>query len=180
MYSRSDSRIIAKLAQVKLLALDCDGVLTDNYIYVDNAGNESSRFSHYDGHGIRALRESGVMVVVISGQISPYVKRRCEKMGLPCIQEVSDKLETLGELLCAEQIFQMPPLIKNVSPREVCFVGDDTNDIGIMSYVGVPIAVANAMPEVKKIAAYVTEKNGGEGAVREVCDLIIEAKKDRR
>lgn len=158
-----------KLKAVKLLALDCDGVLTDNYTYVDNIGNEFSRFSHRDGKGIQLVREAGIEVVVITSQVSAYVNKRCAKMKICCKQSVGNKADVLYHLL------------NDIRLRffEVCFVGDDVGDLEVMRVVGLPIAVADAIDEVKSVALYTTKRNGGEHAVREVCDLILKAKEGR-
>jgi len=163
-----DLALLEKFRKIKLLVLDCDGVLTDSYVYVSNDGNESCRFSHRDGKGIQLVREMGVEVVVITSQKSPYVKKRCDKMGVEYRQAITDKLGNLRDML--ED--------KKMCLQDVCFVGDDVSDIAVMNNVGLAIAVADAEEEVKKIAAYITERKGGEHAVREVCHLILEARRE--
>lgn len=165
----SESVLSGKLKAVKLLALDCDGVLTDNYTYVDNIGNEFSRFTHRDGMGIRMLRESGIPVIVITTQISPYVSKRCLKMKIDCFSAVENKLAVLSKVIKSMKI----------GLKNVCFAGDDVGDLEVMRAVGLPIAVADAIDEVKSVALHVTERKGGEHAVREICDLILKARRGK-
>ncbi|MDO8676863.1 MAG: HAD-IIIA family hydrolase [Candidatus Azambacteria bacterium] len=160
--------LMDKFRKVKALILDFDGVLTDGCVFVDSEeGREMVRCSHYDGMGIKMVRQAGIKVVVVSGQISSYVKTRCKKMGISFICGVNNKAEAVKRLIDLERL----------DSYECVFMGDDLNDIEAIKISGIiPIAVANAVPEVKKIAVYITAKKGGEGAVREVCDLILKAK----
>ena len=177
--------------RVKLLALDCDGVMTDGTTLVGTAtlgsdlqkmtgatGIELSRFNHRDGAGIHALIESGVPVIMITSQKSEYVAVRGEKLfqangrdskKFAYFYKVEDKPECLLEYLKTHH--------PEITPDQVCFVGDDLGDIPIMKMVGLPVAVKDARPEVKELARYITKKTGGNEAVREVCDLIIQAQK---
>lgn len=157
-----------KFKNVQLVLLDCDGVLTDGYVQVDSAGNEYARFSHRDGMGIKLLKRAGVKIIVVTTQVSLYVTARCKKMQIPCHQAVEDKTEFVRHLITTE----------NIDPMHVIFMGDDVQDLGPMSIVGLPVAVADAVEGVKIKAVYVTERKGGEHAVREVCDLILEAKRE--
>ena len=156
------------LSKIKILFLDFDGVLTDGYVYVDEYGKETARCSHRDGMGIKMIGQVGIKVVVISGQISSYVKARCKKLKIECFQGIDNKAEFLKGYFQNRQIL----------PEEAAYVGDDVNDFSAMKIIGAPIAVGDAVSAIKEIALYVTEKNGGEGAVREVCDLILKAKKE--
>ncbi len=158
-----------KLSRVKLLALDFDGVLTDGYVYVTQDGRESVRCSRKDGLGIELLKKAGLNVVVLSKETNLVVKTRCRKLKIECWQGISagfDKTEILKEILKA----------KNLYPEEVCYVGDDINDIDVIKYVGIGIAVADSHILVKKAADYVTKAAGGHHAVREVVELIFESK----
>lgn len=161
---------LTKLNQIKLLALDFDGVLTPAKVIVSASGDESVVCSHRDGQGIESVRKAGVPVIVISGQRSLYVEKRCNKMGIDFFQNIKDKPACLLEYLKEKQ--------PGVTTEDVCFIGDDASDLAVMSVVGVPIAVADGTEEVKQCALGITSRNGGEGAVREVCDAIIEAKKN--
>ncbi len=157
-----------KLKKIKLLALDFDGVLTPAKVIVSANGEESVVCSHRDGQGIESIRKAGVPVVVISGQRSLYVEKRCNKMGIDFFQNIKDKPACLLAYLKEKH--------PSVAIEDVCFVGDDASDLAVMNIVGAPIAVADGTEEVKQRALLVTNRNGGEGAVREVCDIIIKAK----
>ena len=155
-------------ADIKLLVLDCDGVLTHGCVYVDGAGNESARFSHRDGMGVELLRRAYVRVIVLTNQESDYPRQRCKKMDILCLRGTGNKQERLSEWL------RLNPTQYKL--EEICYVGDDVNDITTMRFVGLPVAVGDAEESVKSVAKYITSRNGGNGAVREVCDLILKAK----
>lgn len=161
-----DKTIKEKFKNTQLVILDCDGVLTDGYVQVDSAGNEYARFSHRDGMGVKLLKRAGMKVIVVTTQVSLYVTARCNKMQISCHQAVEDKTEFVRHLITME----------NIDPMNVLFMGDDVQDLGPMSIVGLPVAVADAVGKVKTRAVYVTERKGGEHAVREICDLILSAK----
>lgn len=159
---------IKKIAsQIKLLILDCDGVLTDGKIYIDAEGRETVAFFVRDGLGIERLQKNGVAVAVISGRNNPAVRHRLTKLNVAHIHlgHHEEKLSVFRSLLNTLAI----------SPEQVAYVGDDYPDIVVMREVGLPIAVADAILSVKNIAQYCTQHNGGQGAVREVCDLIYDA-----
>lgn len=152
---------------IKLLILDVDGVLTDGRIIYDSQGNEYKIFNVHDGYGIELLKKMGVKVAIASGKSSSIIERRARDFGIEDVyQGIEDKADILKELLIKYRL----------NPKEVCAVGDDLLDIGLMKKVGLPVAVDNAMPEVKRIAKYVTKRKGGEGAVREIADLIQKIK----
>ena len=152
---------------VAALVLDFDGVLTDNRVWVDQKGCEAVLCNRSDGMALAALRDSGIPVLVLSSEINPVVKERCAKLGQECIQGVANKETALREWL--EE--------KGIDVKRIVYVGNDINDIECMKMVGCGIAVSDAHPSVKKVAKIVLEGQGGQGAVREVCDLI--AKKFR-
>ena len=152
------------LSQVKLLILDFDGVLTDNRVLVSQDGTESVWCNRGDGWGIARLKEQGIEVLVLSTEPNPVVHARCQKLNIDCIHGCNDKLAAL-KLLLAE---------RSLEPLDVAYVGNDVNDLAAMSYVGTPIAVADALPEIINIACITTSNKGGYGAVREVADLILE------
>ncbi|MFH1393057.1 MAG: HAD hydrolase family protein [Patescibacteria group bacterium] len=180
-------QFLDKLKKVKLLALDCDGIMAplhiDTGVIMDfqNAIKyhnreyqyvvEIARFNHRDGQGIDILKKNGIHVVVVTTQRSGYVDARCFKLGIPCIK-TKDKLAGLNAWLKGNQ--------PEISMDEICYMGDEISDISVLRAVGAPATVADALPETKAVSLYVTKKNGGDGAVREVCDLILEAKKIRR
>ena len=151
---------------MRLLVLDFDGVLTDNTVTVSADGVESVTCWRSDGIGTAALEAAGVPVIVVSKERDPVVRVRCEKLGLECHHGVDDKVTVLRRLLAE----------RGIDPADVAYVGNDTNDLGCLALVGLPIAVADAHPAVLPAAAVVTTARGGRGAVREVCDRILAAK----
>lgn len=154
------------LAAVRLLVLDFDGVMTDNRVLVDQNGTEAVWCHRGDGWGIARLKEAGVEVLVLSTETNPVVAARCRKLGIECIQGCDDKLSTLKAMV--QQ--------RSLGSEQVAYVGNDVNDLHCMRWVGVPIAVADAIPEVRAVSRLVTIRTGGQGAVREVCDLILSQK----
>lgn len=154
-------------AGVGLLALDFDGVMTDNVVVVDETGREAVRCSRGDGMGITLLREAGVPCVVISKERNPVVAARCRKLGIPCYQGIDDKLAVLVEVAKEH----------GVSPESVAYVGNDVNDLECMAWCGVAVAVADAELEVLRAAHVVTVRPGGRGAVRDVTDWILAARR---
>jgi len=149
---------------IKLIAFDVDGVFTDGRIYINDTGKESKAFHTQDGYGIRQLIEAGIIVAVISGRKSKAVSIRMKELGIKDVYlGCKDKEVAFQTLLHKYSIDQMLS----------AFVGDDIPDIKILKVVGLPIAVANARPEVKEIAKYITKNTGGSGAIREITDLIL-------
>ncbi len=154
-------------SKVDLLIMDVDGVLTDGRIVLDGEGNEWKFFNVRDGHGIVMLHRIGVETAIITGRSSKVVARRAEELSIKHVcQGALDKLKVYHDL--KERL--------SMQDDRICYIGDDVVDIPIMTRVGVAVAVADAHPEVKRIAHYITEAPGGKGAVREVADLIIKAK----
>lgn len=154
------------LSKIKILFLDFDGVLTDGYVYIDEDGKEMVRCSRRDSLGLGMLRSKGVTAVVVSKETNSVVAERCKKLMIECFYGIDTKAAFLRGYIDRWQIL----------PAQAAYVGDDINDLEAMNAVGVPIAVGDAVPEIKRIALYITKKKGGEGAVREVCDLILKAK----
>ncbi len=159
-------RFAKDIRGLKLLALDFDGTLTDGYVYVTEDGKESVRCSRKDSMGISALKKNGVKVVVISKEINPVVLARCRKLEVDCYSGVDDKLGVLKKII--QDI--------NISWSEVAFMGDDVNDLEVLSHVGLKITVADGHALVKDVCNIITQANGGEHAVREACDLILTIK----
>lgn len=154
------------LASVQLIVFDFDGVFTDNTVYVTQDGLESVRCWRSDGLGLARVRNVGVQAFIISTEANPVVTARANKLKLPCKQSVDDKAKVILET-CQEL---------GVGPEVTMFVGNDINDIPAFKCIGVPVAVADAYPEVYPHVLFCTEKPGGFGAVREVCDLVFHAK----
>lgn len=158
---------LPKAKDVKLLLLDVDGVLTDGTITYTHEGNEIKTFHTRDGLGIRLLMESGVEVGLITARESEAVKRRVRDLGIKYVfQNAKNKLEIYERLL--QEL--------NLQPSEVAYMGDDWLDLPLLVRVGFAVTVEDAVPEVLRVAKYITKRKGGHGAVREVCDLILEAK----
>lgn len=156
---------INKIQQIKLLILDVDGVLTDGRLYFDNHGVEYKCFHARDGHGIKLLRQSGVEVAVISGRNSKSVALRMESLGLKYVyQGHENKRAAFDEILNT----------LNLTAPQAAHMGDDLLDLPIMNQVGFAIAVQDANFAVKNYADWCTTTAGGLGAVREVCDLIMQ------
>ena len=130
------------------LFLDFDGVLTDNFVYVNDKGEEMVRCSRSDGIGIQKLQAKGVIVTILSTEKNPVVKHRADKLGIGCIQGVSDKLQALKEMDAMDL-------------SKTAFMGNDLNDLSIMQVVMIPIAPADARIEIRDIAKYVTKARGG-------------------
>lgn len=153
---------------IKLLILDVDGVMTDGGIILDNQGNEYKTFNVRDGHGIKMLQKAGVPVAIITGRQSKVVARRARELCITDVyQKCISKMEAYKKLLIKYAL----------DDKDVAFMGDDIIDAPIMKRVGLPVAVADADEETKKYALLVTHKAGGKGAVREVTDFILKAKK---
>ena len=143
---------------------DFDGVFTDNRVLVHEDGSESVWCHRADRLGISSLFAKGVPMVVLSTEKNQVVSARCKKLGLPCHQGIADKYERLKTLVAE----------RGIDSKEVIYVGNDINDLRCMEWVGCGIAVRDADPAVLKKARLVLEKKGGEGAVRELCDLVIQ------
>jgi YrbI family 3-deoxy-D-manno-octulosonate 8-phosphate phosphatase len=152
------------LAQIKLLALDFDGVLTDNRVFVDQDGKEAVWCDRGDGWGIARLQEHGVRVVILSTETNPVVAARARKLNVECYQGLPDKLSALKEVAAKYSL----------SADQVAFVGNDVNDLDCLRWAGTAITVADAHPTILAVAHLVLTKPGGHGAVRELCDLILQ------
>jgi len=152
--------------ELQMLVFDFDGVMTDNRVLVMEDGREGVFCNRSDGLGIGMLRESGLPMLVISKEENPVVAARCRKLKLECHQGIDDKLSTLMKAAHVHQ----------ATLARIAYVGNDLNDLPCMRAVGLPVAVADAYQQVLEVARFVTLRPGGHGAVREVCDLIVEAR----
>lgn len=156
--------IIALLPkQPALLALDFDGVVTDDRVYVAEDGKEMVACTRGDGMGTTLLRRIGFPVLVISTEKNPVVQARCTKLKVECIQGCADKTLEFRRILDE----------RGIDPSQVVFVGNDVNDIGCARIAGCGLAVADAHPMLKKAARGVLTKSGGHGAVREIAEMIL-------
>ncbi|WP_347987495.1 3-deoxy-manno-octulosonate-8-phosphatase KdsC [Methylomonas sp. AM2-LC] len=159
------AELIEKIKPLKLLILDVDGVLTDGRLFFDNQGQEYKCFHARDGHGLKLLRQTGVEVAVISGRKSNSVALRMESLGISYVyQGHENKRAAFKDILNQLQL----------TPQQVAHVGDDLLDLPILTQVGFAIAVQDANFAVKNYADWCTQTPGGQGAVREVCDLIMQ------
>lgn len=154
--------------KVDLLVLDFDGVVTDNRVWVDEEGHEMIAANRSDSLIMRQLKAAGTDVLILSSEVNPVVSARAKKMRIEAIQGVGldDKSETLRKVLAGRQI----------NPDNVVYIGNDLNDLTCFEMIGWAVAVADAQPEVLRAADFVTQKTGGHGAVREICDLILSKK----
>ena len=151
---------------IRLVAFDVDGVFTDGRFYLSDDGVESKAFNTQDGFGIRQLLNAGIEVAVISGRNSGAVEKRMAELGVQhVVLGCRDKVTALDDL-CATL---------RITPADCAYVGDDIPDLPLLGSVGYSIAVANAVPAVRDQCDHTTEARGGHGAVREVCELILEA-----
>ncbi|MCX5897866.1 MAG: HAD-IIIA family hydrolase [Proteobacteria bacterium] len=156
-----------KARDIKLLILDVDGVLTDGKIVYTDRGEEAKAFDVKDGHGLKLLMRAGIPVALITGRSSPAVEHRARDLGITRVyQKAINKIEAYEELRRAE----------NLRDEEICVVGDDLPDLPILRICGFSVAVADSAEEVKREVDYVTNKEAGKGAVREVCDIILKAR----
>ncbi|MDJ0813705.1 MAG: HAD-IIIA family hydrolase [Woeseiaceae bacterium] len=163
------SRGTAAPAGIRLVAFDVDGVFTDGRFYLSDDGVESKSFNTQDGFGIRQLINAGIEVAVISGRQSGAVERRMAELGVAhVIQGCRDKVAALDDLMAG----------LHLEASQCAFVGDDIPDLPLLKLVGFPVAVANAVAEVREHCAYTTRAAGGYGAVREVCELVLAARSD--
>jgi 3-deoxy-D-manno-octulosonate 8-phosphate phosphatase (KDO 8-P phosphatase) len=161
----------ARAARVRIVALDVDGVLTDNGIWIGPVAGERvelKRFDIQDGLGIRLLRTAGIPVLWLSGRHSEATVLRAEELRVDELLQVAgpQKLDALGKALSR----------RGLGWEDVAYVGDDLADLQIMRRVGLPLAVANAVPEIRQVAAAVTAAPGGHGAVREIVDALLRAR----
>lgn len=155
--------------QIKLLALDVDGVLTDGTVFLGPDGFELKQFSILDGLGLICLRKAGVILAVISGRLSPATTSRMTELRFHhIIQGRRDKREALQDL--AGQL--------NLAREEICYMGDDVIDVPAIQYAGIGVTVADGVPLALQSADWITSKGGGKGAVREVCERIIESRNE--
>ncbi|HXI26575.1 MAG TPA: HAD hydrolase family protein [Pyrinomonadaceae bacterium] len=161
--------VTRRARRIKLLLMDCDGVMTDGRIWFTPDGDEQKGFHARDGLGVKLLHAAGIDTGVISGRTSNMLARRARDLEMTFVRQgIHDKVAVLNEILKAASIIE----------DECAYVGDDIPDVGIMQRVGLACAVADAAEEAKQVAHYVTRAAGGFGAVREVADLILKATRE--
>lgn len=156
-----------RAAKIKLLIMDCDGVLTDGRLYFGASGEELKVFHARDGQGIVDWHKAGFRSGIISGRTSPIVDMRAKQLGIEFVfQGRKEKVSALNELILAA----------GVTREEVAFIGDDTPDMEVFPFIGLAVAVADAHPDVIAAAHYTTKAKGGRGAVRELIGLLMASK----
>jgi 3-deoxy-D-manno-octulosonate 8-phosphate phosphatase (KDO 8-P phosphatase) len=162
----SEIELERRAARIKILLMDCDGVLTDGRITLLHDGDELKSFHTRDGNGLVLLHRAGLKSGIISGRTAKAVERRARDLGISYVyQGILDKIATFNELTSSEAL----------DDSEIAYIGDDVTDVPLMNRVGLAVAVADAVTETKAAAHYTTELAGGFGAVREVCELILKA-----
>jgi 3-deoxy-D-manno-octulosonate 8-phosphate phosphatase (KDO 8-P phosphatase) len=160
------SELQQRASRIKLLLMDCDGVLTDGRIWIIENGQDQKAFHTRDGLGIDLLHRAGLMSGIISGRLSSALERRAQALGVSFLwQGRDDKRQAFADTLAQAQ----------VTSAEVAFIGDDLTDLPLMVQSGLSVAVADAVADVKERAHYVTKATGGKGAVRETVELILKA-----
>jgi 3-deoxy-D-manno-octulosonate 8-phosphate phosphatase (KDO 8-P phosphatase) len=165
--SGADKLLVDRAARIRMLVLDVDGVLTDGRLYFDNQGNEMKAFCTRDGLGMRALQSQGTILAFITGRQSEIVTHRAAQLGVEHVyQGRNDKLNAFNELLSDT----------GMDEQQICYAGDDWIDIPVLDRVGLAVTVADADAVVKNRVHWVTSHCGGDGAVREICDLILAAR----
>ena len=169
-FSALDAALIKRAKKIRVLLVDVDGVLTDGHIYLisqpDGSATEMKAFSAYDGAGLKLARMAGLRTGLITGRESAATTRRARELDMEFVYQGS-----------AEKIVAYRKLVHRagVDESEIAYVADDLPDLPILARVGLAVAVANAVPEVKREAHYVTRASGGHGAVREVVELLLKA-----
>lgn len=155
-----------RIQAISLIAFDVDGILTDGGLYLTDSGEEFKRFNSLDGHGLKMLKASGVELAIITGRTSRCVELRAKNLGITRLyQGVEDKWATMQALLAE----------LNLAPEAAAYMGDDVVDLPVMRRMGFSITVPNAPQVVRDHAHYLTQRDGGHGAVREACELILSA-----
>ena len=156
--------LIPRLKKIKMLATDVDGVLTDSGMYYSENGDELKKFNTRDGMGLVLLRNAGFIVAIVTSEDTKIVERRAAKL------KITDLLQGIRDKVAALEILMKR---HNLKWEEVAYIGDDVNDLDVMRHVGFAAAPADATEQNKKLAHYVTKRKGGDGCVREICDIVL-------
>ncbi|MEH0666762.1 3-deoxy-manno-octulosonate-8-phosphatase KdsC [Vibrio scophthalmi] len=167
LYQPVEPNLFAIAKQIKLLICDVDGVFSDGLIYMGNQGEELKTFHTRDGYGVKSLMNAGIEIAIITGRRSAIVENRMKALGITLIyQGQDDKLKAYQDI-CDKL---------NIAPEHTGYIGDDLIDWPVMDKVALKVCVADGHPLLAQRANYVTAIRGGHGAVREVCDLILQAR----
>jgi len=161
-----DKTVQQRASRIKLLLMDCDGVMTDARIWLTPDGDEQKAFHARDGQGISVWHRAGWESAIISGRASSSVERRAHELKIKYVHQYAK-----AKLVALETVLTEAAVIAD----ECCYIGDDLGDVGVMRQVGLAVAVADAADETKAVAHYVTTLQGGKGAIREVIELILKA-----
>jgi 3-deoxy-D-manno-octulosonate 8-phosphate phosphatase (KDO 8-P phosphatase) len=166
LFESVNQMLAQRIQAIRLIALDVDGILTDGGLYLTDSGEEFKRFNSLDGHGLKMLKASGVELAIITGRTSRCVEIRAKNLGITRLyQGVENKWGAMQALL--KEL--------NLDPAAAAFMGDDVVDLPVMRRVGLSITVPNSPQLVRDHAHYLTQRDGGHGAVRETCELIMSA-----
>lgn len=168
-YGQAPDEIMTIAKQIKLLICDVDGVFSDGLVYMGNQGEEFKTFHTRDGYGVKALMQADIHVAIITGRQSKIVENRMQALGIKLIYQGQD-----NKLIAYQDIMEK----LNVTPSQVGYIGDDLIDWPVMEKVALKVCVADGHPLLLQRANYVTHIRGGHGAVREVCDLILQARNE--
>ncbi len=167
---RSASAPLSVLRGIKLFATDVDGVLTDGGMYYAESGDEWKKFNTRDGMGIKLLQKAGIITAIVTQERTKLVARRAEKLTIPELhQGVMDKLSLVREMAARY----------GLTLSQVAYIGDDINDLETLKAVGFSATPADGMPQVAAVVDYICRKKGGEGAVREIIEMILDAQQHR-
>ena len=169
LYGQVDSEIIEIAKQIKLLICDVDGVFSDGLIYMGNNGEELKTFHTRDGYGVKSLMNAGIEIAIITGRRSQIVENRMTALGISLIYQGQDDKVKAYQDIC---------LKLGIAPEQTGYIGDDLIDWPVMEKVALKVCVADGHPLLAQRANYVTTIRGGHGAVREVCDLILQARNE--
>ncbi|WP_394128592.1 3-deoxy-manno-octulosonate-8-phosphatase KdsC [Vibrio hepatarius] len=169
LYQPVEPSILAIAKQIKLLICDVDGVFSDGLIYMGNQGEELKTFHTRDGYGVKSLMNAGIEIAIITGRRSQIVENRMKALGISLIYQGQDDKIKAYQDICSKL---------NIAPEQTGYIGDDLIDWPVMEKVALQVCVADGHPLLAKRANYVTSIRGGHGAVREVCDLILQARNE--
>ncbi len=167
LYGSVDADIFHIAKEIQLLICDVDGVFSDGLVYMGNDGEELKTFHTRDGYGVKSLMNAGIEVAIITGRQSKIVENRMKALGISLIYQGQDDKVKAYQDICSKL---------NIAPQHTGYIGDDLIDWPVMEHVALRVCVADGHPLLAKRANYVTNISGGHGAVREVCDLILQAR----
>jgi len=169
LYQPVEQSVLAIAKDIKLLICDVDGVFSDGLIYMGNSGEELKTFHTRDGYGVKSLMNAGIEIAIITGRRSQIVENRMKALGIKLIYQGQDDKIKAYQDICTKL---------DIAPEQTGYIGDDLIDWPVMEQVALKVCVADGHPLLARRANYVTSIRGGHGAVREVCDLILQARNE--